>query len=210
MELQVISKNGEDTGRKVQLDDNVVGIEPNHHAVYLDVKRIQAGQRQGTHKTKERSDLSGSGTKLRRQKGTGFARVGDIKSPIFRGGARTFGPKPKDHGLKVNKKVQRLARKSALATKAQDNQIHVIEDLAFEEPKTREFQQIIDDLELAGKSILLVTNKGDQNLSLSLRNIPNIEEDHVNSLNTYSILRYNRLVLTEGVVNELNENLKKN
>ncbi len=208
MELEVLDKNGEKTGRKVTLDDSIVDIEPNHHAVYLDVKRIQAGKRQGTHKAKERSDLSGSGTKLRRQKGTGFARVGDIKNPIFRGGATVFGPSPKDHKLKINKKVQRLARKSALAFKVQDKKLFVIEDLEFDQPKTKDFQQIIDDLELEGSSTLFVTDKRDKNLSLSLRNIPYVEENHVQTINTFTILRYNNLVLSEGIVSSLNENLK--
>jgi len=208
MELEVLNRNGEKTGRKVEIDDSIVGIEPNHHAIYLDVKRIQAGQRQGTHKAKERSDLSGSGTKLRRQKGTGFARVGHIKNPIFRAGATVFGPKPRDYDLKINKKVRRLARKSALATKYQDNQLFILEDLQFDEPKTKAFNQVIHQLDLNANTNLLVTRKSDANLSLSLRNLPNVEEVHVGTLNTYSILRYNNLILTEGVVNELNENLK--
>ena len=208
MELEVLNKNGEQTGRKVKIDDSIVGIEPNHHAIYLDVKRIQAAKRQGTHKAKERSDLSGSGTKLRRQKGTGFARVGDIKNPIFRGGARVFGPKPRKYDLKVNKKVQRLARKSALASKVQDNQLLVMEDLSFDEPKTKEFQEVINNLELTGTSTLLVTRKNDRNLSLSLRNIPYVSEYEVNSLNTDAILRYNTLILSEGVVEDLQANLK--
>ena len=208
MELEVLDRNGEKTGRTVKLDDRLFGIEPDHHAIYLDVKRIQAGRRQGTHKAKERSDLSGSGTKLRRQKGTGFARVGDIKNPIFRGGARVFGPKPRDYKIKVNKKVQRLARKSALSSKMKDEQLYVVEDLQFDEPKTKEFQEIIDNLELTGVPTLLVTDKANKNLSLSLRNIPYVSEYEVNSLNTDAILRYNTLLLSEGVVNALQENLK--
>ena len=206
MELEVLNRNGENSGRKVKLDDQIFGIEPNHHAIYLDVKRIQTNQRQGTHKAKERNEQSGSGTKLRRQKGTGFARVGDIKNPIFRGGATVFGPRPKDYYLKINKKVQRLARKSALASKYQDNQLFVVEDLSFDAPKTKDFQEIISQLEIADKTNLLVTRKDEKNVSLSLRNIPNVEEIHIQSLNTYSILRYTNLILSEGVVNELNEN----
>jgi len=208
MELEVLKSNGEKTGRKVTLDDKIVGTTPNHHAIYLDVKRIQAGKRQGTHKSKERSDMTGSGTKTRRQKGTGAARVGDIKNPIFRGGARVFGPKPRKYETKINKKVQRLARQSALATKAKENRIYVVEDLKFDEPKTKDFQQVIDGLELTDATTLLVTNKGDNNLTLSLRNIPYVEEGHVQSLNTYTILRYNNLLLSEGIVDDLNANLK--
>lgn len=208
MELEVLNRNGEKTGRKVSLPDEIVGITPNEHAVYLDVKRIRAGMRQGTHKTKERSDLSGSGTKLRRQKGTGFARVGDIKNPIFRGGARVFGPKPRDYNLKVNKKVQRLARKSALASKAQENKIFVIEDLTFDQPSTKSFAQMLNDLSIDQNSALLVTNKQDVNLTLSLRNLPFVEEGKADKLNTYEILRFDTLLLSESTVEIITGNLK--
>lgn len=208
MELEVLNRNGEKTGRKVSLPEEIVGITPNEHAVYLDVKRIRNGMRQGTHKAKERSDLSGSGTKLRRQKGTGFARVGDIKSPIFRGGARVFGPSPRDYSIKVNKKVQRLARKSALASKAQENKICVVEDLGFDEPNTKSFAQILSDLNINQESALFVTNEDDANLSLSLRNIPFVEEGKASKLNTYDILRFDTLLLCESSVEIITGNLK--
>lgn len=208
MELPVINYNGQRTDRTVQLTDDLVGQEPNEHAIYLDVKRIQASKRQGTHKTKERSDLMGSGTKMRRQKGTGFARVGDNKSPIFRGGATVFGPQPRDHSIKVNKKVQRLARRSAFAAKLKANQVHIIEDLQMEAPRTKDFQNFINNLELEGTPTLLVTSKADRNLSLSVRNIPEVHEQSAKSLNTEAILRYQHVLLSESIVNELQENLK--
>lgn len=208
MELEVLNYNGEKTGRTVQLDDALFGIEPNEHAIYLDVKRIHAGKRQGTHKTKERSDLSGSGTKLRRQKGTGFARVGDVKSPIFRGGATVFGPQPRSHAIKVNKKVQRLARRSALSSKLQANQLYVVEDIQMEAPKTKQFQTFIDNLSLSGQPTLFVTDQQNRNVSLSLRNIPEVHEHRARSLNTEAILRYQYVLLSERVVNDLQETFK--
>ena len=208
MELEVLNYNGESTGRKVELDNNLFNLEPNEHAIYLDVKRIQAGKRKGTHKAKERSDLSGSGTKLRRQKGTGFARVGDVKSPIFRGGATVFGPRPKNYSIKVNKKVQRLARRSAIAAKLKAAQLFVVEDIPIDAPKTKEFQTFIDNLSLEGYSTLLVTDRQNQNLSLSLRNIPYVQEQEVHSLNTEVVLRYQYVLLSEGIVNNLQETFK--
>lgn len=208
MELDILNYNGEKTGRKAKLDDSLFSIEPNEHAIYLDVKRIQAGRRKGNAKTKERSDLSGSGTKLRRQKGTGFARVGDIKSPIFRGGATVFGPQPRDYSLKVNKKVQKLARRSAVAAKLQANQLYVVEDLDFDEPKTRFFAAFLDNLSLGGEKTLMVTNQQDSNVSLSLRNIPEVEEKEARSINTEVLLKYQYVVVSESAVNHLEATVK--
>lgn len=208
MELEVINYNGEKTGRKVKLDDNLFGMEPNEHAIYLDVKRIQGNKRHGNHKAKERSDKSGSGTKTRRQKGTGFARVGDIKSPIFRGGATVFGPRPRNYGIKVNKKVRQLARRSAIASKLKANQLYVVEDLELSSPKTKTFQSFIDNLSLTGTATLMVTKDQNPNLSLSLRNIPYVQEQEAKSLNTEIILRCQYVLLSESSVNELQETFK--
>ena len=208
MQLAILNYNGEDTGRKANLDDSLFSLTPNEHAVYLDVKRIQAGKRHGKAKTKERSELSGSGTKLRRQKGTGFARVGDIKSPIFRAGATVFGPKPKDYSLKVNKKVQKLARRSAIAQKLQANQLFIVEDLELDSPKTKDFAQFLDNLSISGEKALMVTNRNSENLSLSLRNIPEVAEQEARSINTEALLKYHYVILSESSVSQLEETVK--
>jgi large subunit ribosomal protein L4 len=200
MELAVVKINGEDTGRKVVLAESIFGIEPNDHAIYLDVKQIMANRRQGTHDSRERSDVSGSTRKIKRQKGTGTARAGDIKNPIFRGGGRVFGPHPRDYNSKLNKKVKRLARKSALTYKAQDNEIMVVEDFKLEAPRTKDYLKILADLKIDNTKTLLVVTEPDENLYLSARNIPNARVMRASSLNTYDILNGGKLVFTESAV----------
>ncbi len=209
MKLEVLNTQGEKTGRKVDLPDNIFGIEPHEHSVYLDVKRIRNAIRSGNHKTKERSEIKGSRKKLRRQKGTGFARVGDIKSPIFRGGGRVFGPKVRNYDIKINKKVQRLAKKSALSTKLNNKQLYIVEDFNLETPKTKDFAHIMDNLEISGNKSLFVNSEFSENTKLSMRNIPNVDEKATKALNTYDILRYKNLVLTENSVEELKKSLNK-
>jgi len=200
MELSVLDKNGKETGKKVALNDAIYGIEPNDHVLWLDVKQYLANQRQGTHKTKERSEMSGSTRKLIRQKGGGGARRGDINSPVLVGGARVFGPKPRDYSFKLNKKVKVLARKSALATKAKDNQIVVIEDLSFDAPKTKDFVALAKNLQVADKKILLVLPDQNKNVYLSARNLERVKVISASDLNTYSILNCTSLVLAESSV----------
>ena len=185
MELAVYNIKGEDTGRKVTLNDEIFAIaEPNEHAVYLDVKQYLANKRQGTHKAKERSEIAGSTKKLGRQKGGGGARHGDIKSPLFHGGGRVFGPRPRNYGFKLNKKVKALARRSALTYKAQNNQIMVIEDIKFDAPKTKEFVNITRNLKLEGQKLLVVLNGQERNLYLSLRNVPTAQLVTASDINT--------------------------
>ncbi len=205
MELAVVKINGEDTGRKVVLADSIFGIDPNDHAIYLDVKQIMANKRQGTSDSRERSDVRGSTRKIKRQKGTGTARAGDIKSPIFRGGGRVFGPHPRDYYSKLNKKVKRLARKSALTYKAKDNEILVVEDFKMEAPKTQEYSKILTDLKLNNQKSLLIVNDADENLYLASRNLPKARVLRVSSLNTYDILNGGKLVFTEGAVKATEE-----
>jgi 50S ribosomal protein L4, bacterial/organelle len=205
MELSVYNIKGEDTGRKVALNDAVFGIEPSEHAVYLDVKQYLANLRQGTHKSKERSEVSGSTRKLKKQKGTGGARSGDINSPVMIGGGRVFGPKPRDYRFKLNKKVKALARKSALTYKAQENAIVVVEDFTFEAPKTKEFISIVKNLQVADKKLLLVLADQNKNVYLSARNLVNANVVTASELNTYKVLNNNALVLTESVVAAINE-----
>ena len=208
MELAVYNIKGEDTGRKVTLNDEIFAIaEPNEHAVYLDVKQYLANKRQGTHKAKERSEIAGSTKKLGRQKGGGGARHGDIKSPLFHGGGRVFGPRPRNYGFKLNKKVKALARRSALTYKAQNNQIMVIEDIKFDAPKTKEFVNITRNLKLEGQKLLLVLNGQERNLYLSLRNVPTANVITASDINTYSVLDNRMTLVTEGSVDALN-NLK--
>jgi len=203
MELAVLSRKGEETGRKVVLDDSVFGIEPNDHAIYLDVKQYLASKRQGTHKAKERNEISGSTRKLKRQKGTGGARAGSIKNPLFMGGGRIFGPQPRDYGFKLNKKVKQLARRSALAYKAKDNQIVVVEDFKFEVPKTKDYINIISNLKISGKKSLLVINEPDKNIYLSSRNLTNTKVVTASELSTYDIMNSASLVLTESSVGNI-------
>ena len=208
MELAVYNIKGEDTGRKVTLNDEIFAIaEPNEHAVYLDVKLYLANKRQGTHKAKERSEIAGSTKKLGRQKGGGGARHGDIKSPLFHGGGRVFGPRPRNYGFKLNKKVKALARRSALTYKAQNNQIMVIEDIKFDAPKTKEFVNITRNLKLEGQKLLVVLAGQEPNLYLSLRNVPTASVVTASDINTYRVLDNRMILVTEGSVEALN-NLK--
>ena len=203
MKVEVLKYTGEATGRKVDLPENVFGIEPNDHAIYLDVKQHQAKKRQGTHKTKERSDVAGSTKKLKRQKGTGTARFGDIKNPLFRGGGTVFGPRPRDYGFKLNKKLKALARKSAFSYKAKENMVTVLEDFSFESPKTKDYVKMLDGLSATGQKTLLVTPEVNRNVFLSGRNIQNSNILTVDQLNTYAILNADRLVLCEGTLEKL-------
>ena len=209
MEVSVLNIKGQDTGRKVVLDDAIYGIEPNDHAIYLDVKLFLANQRQGTAKAKERSEVSGSTRKLGRQKGGGGARRGDINSPVLVGGGRVFGPQPRDYGFKLNKKVRRLARKSALAYKAQDSAIVVVEDFTFEAPKTKNFIEVINNLKVDGKKALFVLPGADKAVYLSARNLERANVMAASALNTYKVLNADVLVLTEGALGVIAENLNK-
>ena len=205
MELAIYNIEGKDTGRKAQLNDAVFAIEANEHAVYLDVKQYLANQRQGTHKAKERSEVSGSTRKLHKQKGGGGARIGDINSPVLVGGGRVFGPRPRDYRFKLNKKLKQLARKSALTYKAQDNEIIIVEDFTFEAPKTKEFVNFAKNLQLADKKILLVLPCENKNVSLSARNIPNANLMIASDVNTYALLNNKAIVLTEGSLEVINK-----
>ncbi|MDP4266070.1 MAG: 50S ribosomal protein L4 [Bacteroidota bacterium] len=209
MELTVYNKSGEETARKVVLDETVFGIQPNDHAIYLDVKQFMANQRQGTHKSKERSELSGSTRKLKRQKGTGGARSGDIKSPVFVGGARVFGPKPRDYNFKLNKKVKALARKSALSYKAIENNIVVLEDLNFETPSTKNYAGMLNNLNIFDKKTLLVLAEENKSVYLSSRNIKQASIITASKLNTYEILRAKKLLISESCVSKISEILNK-
>jgi len=200
MELSVYNISGKDTGKKVTLNDAIYAIEPNDHVIWLDVKQYLANQRQGTHKTKERSELSGSTRKLIRQKGGGGARRGDIKSPLLVGGARVFGPKPRDYSFKLNKKVKALARKSALAYKAKDNQIMIVEDFTFEAPKTKEIVAMAKNLQVADKKLLLVLPDQNKNVYLSARNLQNVKIITASELNTYTVLNCSCMLMLESSV----------
>lgn len=208
MELSVFNIKGEDTGRKVQLDDAVFAVEPNDHAIYLDVKQFLANQRQGTHKTKERSEISGSTRKLIRQKGGGGARRGDINSPLLVGGARVFGPRPRSYSFKLNKKLKSLARKSALTYKANKNEIIVLENFEMAQPKTKEFKAILAALKLENVKSLFVFNEIEDNTYLSARNIPGVNLMRAAQLNTYAVLNNAKLVLSEQSVELINQQLK--
>ena len=200
MEVSVYNIKGEDTGRKIVLNDAIFGIEPNDHAIYLDVKQYMANQRQGTHKSKERSEISGSTRKLGRQKGGGGARRGDINSPVLVGGARVFGPQPRDYGFKLNKKVKNLARKSALAYKAQDNAILVVEDFNFEAPKTKQYVELLQNLKVADKKLLMVLAEANKNVYLSARNIQRQDMAVASAVNTYQVLNADAMVVTESAL----------
>ena len=208
MELSVINIQGQETGRKVTLSDQVFGIEPNDHAIYLDVKQFMANKRQGTHKSKERAEIAGSTRKIKRQKGTGTARAGSIKSPIFRGGGTIFGPRPRNYGFKLNKKVKVLARKSALSYKAKENAILLLEDFNFEAPKTREMVAIKDNLKIANKKSLFVLPDENKNIYLSSRNLQDVSVVTASDLNTYQILNAKTVVLLEGSVKKIEELFK--
>jgi len=205
MELVVHTIKGEVTGKMAQLHDAIFGIEPNDHAIYLDAKQYLANQRQGTHKSKEKGEVTGSTKKLKRQKGTGTARAGSIKSPVFVGGGRVFGPKPRDYSFKLNKKLKQLARKSALAYKAKDAQIVILEDFTFDSPKTKLFVTMLNSFNVSGKKNLIVTSNVETNVVLSARNIPGTKVTTANNLNTYEILNANKLFLVESSLKNIEE-----
>ncbi len=207
MELAVYNTQGKETGKKVVLSDSVFGVEANDHAIYLDVKQYLANQRQGTHKSKQKNEVAGSTKKLKRQKGTGGARAGSIKSPLFPGGGRVFGPVPRDYSFKLNKKLKQLARRSALTYKAQDGAITVVEEFSFDAPKTKQAIELTKNLNVADKKILLVMSETKANVILSCRNLPNVKVVNAASLNTYDVMNAAVLVMAEGAVNVINEML---
>jgi large subunit ribosomal protein L4 len=209
MELAVYNKDGKATSKKVNLDDAVFAIEPNDHAIYLDVKQYLAAQRQGTHKSKERAEIARTTKKLKRQKGTGGARAGSMKSPLFRGGGRVFGPQPRDYSISVNKKVKTLARKSALSYKAKENSLIVLEDFNFDKPATKEYATILSNLKVDGKKTLLVLGSNNKNIYLSSRNMPQAKVVTFSELTTYDILNASNVLLAESSVATI-ENLLKN
>ncbi|MBO5975467.1 MAG: 50S ribosomal protein L4 [Paludibacteraceae bacterium] len=208
MELSVYNIKGEDTGKKVTLSDAIFGIEPNDHAIYLDVKQYMANQRQGTHKTKQRSELSGSTRKLGRQKGGGGARRGDINSPVLVGGARVFGPVPRDYSFKLNKKVKQLARKSAFSYKAAEGKIVLLDEINFEAPKTKDYLAMLKSLKVADKKLLIILSDQNKNVYLSARNIEGSKVVTINELNTYTILDASTLILTEAALAGIEQHFK--
>ncbi len=210
MELVVHKVNGEATSRKVKLDDSIFGIEPNDHAIYLDAKQYMAGQRQGTHDSKERSDIIGNTRKIKRQKGTGTARAGSIKNPLFRGGGRIFGPHPRNYSFKLNKKVKRLARKSALSYKAQEKNILVVEDFKLENPKTKDFKEILKNFNIDSNKTLVVLNNSDENIYLSARNLQKVKVLRAEGINTYEILNAKKIVFVESSLKTIVEVFAKN
>ena len=205
MEIAIYNVSGKDTGKKAVLKDEIFGIEPNNHAIYLDVKQYLANQRQGTHKSKQRNEVAGSTRKLKKQKGTGGARAGSILSPLFVGGGRVFGPVPRDYSFKLNKKLKQLARKSALAYKVKGEALTVVEDFAMEAPKTKEFIGITKNLNLEGKKILLVLPESNANVALSARNLQNVKVVLASNINTYDGMNAGNIVLAEGSVNVINQ-----
>ena len=209
MEVSVLNIKGEDTGRKVTLNDSVFGIEPNDHAIYLDVKQYLAAQRQGTAKSKERSEISGSTRKLGRQKGGGGARRGDINSPVLVGGARVFGPKPRDYRFKLNKKVKALARRSALSYKVQEGALVVVEDFTLDTPRTKSFIEIVNNLKISDKKVLMVMPEANKNVYLSARNLPNAKVAIASDINTYGVLNAGVMVITENALQNIETVLTK-
>jgi large subunit ribosomal protein L4 len=205
MEVSVLNNSGKDTGRTVVLPDTIFGIQPNDHAIYLDVKQYLANQRQGTHKSKERAEITGSTKKLKKQKGTGGARAGSIKSPLMKGGGRVFGPRPRDYSFKLNKKVKALARKSALSYKASATAIAVLEDFTFDAPKTKDYIQFLNAFEVADKKTLLILPELNQNVVLSSRNLKKAKVATVNQLNTYELLHADKLLISEGSLKKFEE-----
>ena len=203
MELAVLDKTGKDTGRKVTLSDSVFGVEPNEHTVYLDVKQYLANQRQGTHKSKERNEIVGSTKKLKKQKGSGAARYGDVKSPIFRGGGRIFGPKPRYYGFKLNKKVKAVAKKSVLSSSIKEDKLIVLEDLKFDAPKTKDFVAVLKGLDLEGKRVTLITTENEKNVYLSSKNVQKVKVVAISEVNTYDLINCSKLVLSESSVKEI-------
>ncbi|CAM1342021.1 50S ribosomal protein L4 [Tenacibaculum amylolyticum] len=209
MKVAVLDITGKDTGRKVELSNEVFGIEPNDHAIYLDVKQYLANQRQGTHKAKERGEITGSTRKIKKQKGTGTARAGSIKSPVFRGGGRIFGPRPRNYSFKLNKNLKRLARKSALSIQAKDNNLVVVEDFNFETPKTKEFVKVLKALELDASKSLFVLGNENKNVYLSSRNIQNSKVVSATGVNTYNVLNAKKVVIAESTLEGIESNLSK-
>jgi large subunit ribosomal protein L4 len=209
MEVKVVDFNGKDTGRKVQLSDSVFAIEPNNHAVYLDVKQYLANQRQGTHKAKERAEVTGSTRKIKKQKGTGTARAGSIKNPLFKGGGTVFGPRPRSYSFKLNKNLKRLARKSALSIKAKESNLIVLEDFSFDAPNTKNFINVLKALGLENKKSLFVLGDSNKNVYLSSRNLKKTSVVSNLELSTYTVLNTNSLVILEGAIVGIEENLSK-
>jgi large subunit ribosomal protein L4 len=209
MEVAVLDITGKDTGRKVELSSDVFGIAPNDHAIYLDVKQYLANQRQGTHKSKERAEIAGSTRKIKKQKGTGTARAGSIKSGVFRGGGRMFGPRPRSYSFKLNKNLKRLARKSALSIQANGSNLVIIEDFNFDNPKTKNFVDVLKALELDTKKSLFVLGNENANVYLSSRNLKNSKVINASEINTYGVLNANKIVISEGSLEEINTNLSK-
>ncbi|MFY7671374.1 50S ribosomal protein L4 [Tenacibaculum sp. MEBiC06402] len=209
MKVAVLDITGKDTGRKVELSNEVFGIEPNDHAIYLDVKQYLANQRQGTHKSKERGEIAGSTRKIKKQKGTGTARAGSIKSPVFRGGGRIFGPRPRNYSFKLNKNLKRLARKSALSIQAKDSNLVVVEDFNFETPKTKEFVKVLKALELDAKKSLFVLGAENKNVYLSSRNLKNSKVVSATGINTYNVLNAGKVIIAESTLEGIESNLSK-
>jgi len=209
MKVAVLDITGKDTGRKVELSKDVFGIEPNDHAIYLDVKQYLANQRQGTHKSKERAEITGSTRKIKKQKGTGTARAGSIKSGVFRGGGRMFGPRPRNYSFKLNKNLKRLARKSALSIQTNDKNLVVVEDFNFENPKTKNFVNVLKALQLDTKKSLFVLDNENTNVYLSSRNLKNSKVIKASEINTYGVLNANKVIITEGSLEGINTNLSK-
>ena len=207
MELSIINIQGKETGKKVKLSKDIFGIEPNDHAIYLDVKQYLANQRQGTHKSKERADISGSTRKIKKQKGTGTARAGSIKSPVFRGGGRVFGPRPRNYDFKLNKKLKSLANKSALSYKAKGSELSILDAFTLDKPSTSEFVKVMKNLSLDAKKTLLVLDENNKNVYLSSRNLSNTRVTTVDELNTYDILHADNLIFIEGAMSKLEERL---
>jgi len=209
MELAILNTEGKETGRKVSLDDSIFGIKPNDHAIYLDTKQYLANQRQGTHKSKQRGEVAGSTRKIKRQKGTGTARAGSLKNPLFRGGGRMFGPQPRFYGFKLNRKLKELARKSALSYKASSNNIIVLEDFSFEAPKTKDMVKMGNNLNIANKKSLFVLSEQNKNIYLSSRNVQGVDVITTGELSTYKIMKASTLVLVESAVDVLQATFEK-
>jgi large subunit ribosomal protein L4 len=209
MKVAVLDIQGKDTGRKVELSADIFGVEPNEHAIYLDVKQYLANQRQGTHKSKERGEIAGSTRKIKKQKGTGTARAGSIKSPVFRGGGRIFGPRPRSYSFKLNKNLKRLARKSALSKQASENNLVVLEDFTFENAKTKNFVDVLKALGLDTQKSLFVFPESNENVYLSSRNLKNSKVINASQLNTYNVLNANKVVITESSLDGINSNFNK-
>lgn len=209
MELPVLQHTGEDTGRKIQLAKEVFGIEPNDHAIYLDVKHILANKRQGTHKAKERGEIVGSTRKIKKQKGSGTARAGSIKSPLFKGGGRVFGPRPRDYGFKLNKKVKKVARKSTLSYKAQEQNITVLADFSLETPKTKQYLSMLKSLALADQKTLLILPDVDKNITLASRNLQKAKVAVADQINTYDLLNAKRLLISESALERITQKLSQ-